>query len=271
MINLLSSEWFRLRKRSQSWILFVIALALIALIYGGFVLAGLLTSGQDSQDLREQATFSNFSEFGISMAVGFFGSVMLIIIAAGMMGNEFSWNTLRPLVARARSRASLLTAKYLALLIYSVLFIAALTLAVAGLFLIGSMVLGEPSGFSMSVLWDGVVFAFKLGYTNLPYLALAFLLATAFRSNAAGIAGALGLSFIEQPIFLLLRLASDFFEKIEKWGLSYNVAEFANFSGADIDTAAGVDWRAGGILGLYTVIFVAISYIVFLRRDVTSG
>ncbi len=270
MLNLLSSEIFRMRKRAQSWILFVIATLLIGLIYGGFVLAGLLTSGQESQDLREQATFTNFSEFGISMAVGFFGSVMLIIIAAGSMGSEFSWNTLRPLVARARSRVSLLTAKLLSVLIYTVLFVVLLTLVVAAMFLIGSQVVGEPSGFSMGVLGDGFEYAAKLTYTNLPYIALAFMLATVFKSNAAGIAGALGLSFIEQPIFLLLGMASSFFEKIEKWGISYNVAEISGFDGADINTA-GIDYRAAAILAVYTAIFVAISYIVFLRRDVTSG
>lgn len=268
MFNLFSSEIFRLRKRSQSWILFVISVALVALIYGGFVLAGLLTSGQESQDLKEQATFSNFGEFGISMGIGFFGSVMLIIIAAGMMGNEFSWNTLRPLVARAQSRVSLLTAKLLALLSYSIVFVAALALAIAGMFLIGSQVVGEPSGFSMSVLWDGIEYAFQLAYTNLPYLALAFMLATVFRSNAAGIAGALGVSFIEQPIFLLLGLASDFFHSVEKWGISWNVAEISGFN-PSADSSGDV--RAYIILAVYTAIFVAISYIVFLRRDVTSG
>lgn len=271
MLNLLSSEIFRLRKRSQSWILFAIAVALIGLIYGGFVVAGLATSGQESMDLREQATFANFAEFGVAMAVGFFGSVMLIIIAAGLMGNEFSWNTLRPLVARARSRSALITAKLLALSIYSVLFVAALTLVVAGMFLLGSQIVGEPSGFSMSVLWEGFVYAFKLTYTNVPYLALAFMLATVFRSNAAGIAGALGLSFIEQPIFLLLGLASDFFEKVEKWGISYNVAEISGFSGPTADVAAGVPWQSVGILGAYSAIFIAASYVVFLRRDVVSG
>lgn len=271
MFNLLSSEIFRLRKRSQSWILFVIAVLLIGLIYGGFVMAGLLTSGQESQDLREQATFTNFAEFGIAMAVGFFGSVMLIIIAAGMMGNEFSWNTLRPLVARARSRSGLITAKLLALAIYTVVFVLALSLVVAAMFLVGSMIVGEPSGFSMSVLGDGLAYAARLTYTNVPYLALAFMLATVFKSNAAGIAGALGLSFIEQPVFLLLKFASDFFENIEKWGLSYNVAEFSNFAGTSINPDAGINWRAFGILGGYSIIFIAITYFVFLRRDVTSG
>lgn len=271
MINLLSSELFRLRKRSQSWLLFIISAALVALVYGGFVVAGLLTSGQESIDLRQQATFESFEDLGIAMAVGFFSSVMLIIVAAGMMGSEFSWNTMRPLVARARSRFGLLSAKYLALAIYTVVFVLALSLLVALMFLIGSWIVGEPSGFSMEGLGNGLAYAFRLTYTNVPYLALAFMLATVFRSNAAGIAGALGLSFLEQPVFLLLKFASDFFEKVESWGVSYNVAQFANFSGVDVDGGGGIDMRALGILGGYSVIFIAITYFVFLRRDVTSG
>lgn len=271
MLNLLSSELFRLRKRNQSWILFLIAVLLVAMIYGGFVAAGLLTSGSESQQLREQATFSNFSEFGLSMGIGFFGSVMLIIIAAGMMGNEFSWNTLRPLVARSSSRGALLTAKLITLLIYSVVFVVLLTVAVAVMFLIGSAIVGEPSGFSMEVLADGFGYAFRLAYTNIPYLAFAFMLATLFRGNSAGIAGALGLSFIEQPIFLLLGFASDFFTKIEKWGISWNVAELSGFSGTVTDTDSAIDWQAAGILGAYTVIFLGVTYFLFSRRDVTSG
>lgn len=265
MFNLLSSELFRLRKRTQSWLLFIIAVLLTGLIYGGFVVAGLATSGQESADLREQATFTNFADFGVNMSVGFFASVMLVIVAAGMMGNEFSWNTLRPLVARARTRARLLTAKIIAMLIYTLLFVVALTLVVAVMFLIGSMIVGEPSGFSMSVLGDGMTTALKLTFTNLPYLALAFMLATVFRSNAAGIAGALGLSFIEEPIFLLLRMASDFFESVQEWGLSYNVAVISGFNDG------GDELRSALILGAYAAVFIAVSFVVFLRRDVTSG
>src|SRR5690625_7363437 len=107
MFNMLSSELFRLRKRRQSWILLLIAIALVALIYGGFVLAGLLTSGQESHNLREQATFTIFNDFGVSMAVGFFGSVMLIIVAANMMGNFFSWTTCRLVLVPAPSSSVL--------------------------------------------------------------------------------------------------------------------------------------------------------------------
>jgi ABC-type transport system involved in multi-copper enzyme maturation permease subunit len=95
-------------------------------------------------------------------------------------------------------------------------------------------------------------------------MAFAFMLSTIARSNAAGIAGALGLSFIEQPILQLLGLVSDAFERIEEFGLSYNLNAILGFGDGDAT-------RGAIILAIYTAIFVAISYVVFLRRDVTSG
>jgi ABC-2 type transport system permease protein len=264
MLYLLRSELFRLRKRPQSWILLGIAFLLTTLVYAGFVVGARLTSGEDSLDLSEVLTFPQLEEFGLSIALGFFGSVMVIIIAAGMMGNEYSWNTLRPLVARARSRSGLLTAKLLTLLIYSVLFIAALTAMTALLSLVGSALAGVDAQFSMDLLGDAFIFGGKIAYVNLPYLAFAFLLATVARSNAAGIAGALGLSFIEQPILQLLTLASDVFETVQEYGLTHNLNVIAGFTDGDAMPAAI-------ILAVYTAIFVGLSYWVFLRRDVVSG
>lgn len=264
MFHLLSSELFRLRKRPQSWILLAIAFLLTSLVYGGFVVGARLTSGDDQADLSEVLTFPQLEGFGLSIALGFFGSVMVIIIAAGMMGNEYSWNTLRPLVARARSRSGLLTAKFLTLLIYTVLFTAALTALTAGLSLVGSALAGVDAQYSTDILGDAFLFAGKSTYVNLPYLAFAFLLATVARSNAAGIAGALGLSFIEQPILELLALASDVFETVQEFGLTYNLNAVVGFSDGDAT-------RGAIILAVYTAIFVGLSYWVFLRRDVVSG
>lgn len=265
MFHLLQSELFRLRKRAQSWILFVIAVALTGLIYGGFAIAARVSSGQDAASMRDDVSFSSLNDFGLTMSIGFFASIMLTIIAAGMMGNEYSWNTLRPLVARARTRVSLLSAKVIALTIYCVIFVSVLLLAVVAMYFVGSWVVNIPSGFSMGVLGNGFSFAMKLLFTQAPIIALAFMLSTVFRSNAAGIAGALGLSFVEEPIWMLLGLASDFFKKAQDWGISANVSALTGFSD---DISQG---RAAAVLAAYTVAFVGIAFAVFTRRDVTSG
>lgn len=266
MLNLLSSELFRMRKRLQSWLLFVIAVLLTALVYGGFVIAARVNTGPDAASMRQTATFSDYDEFGIGISVGFFAGIMLIIVAAGLMGNEFSWNTLRPLAARARSRAGLLTAKLTALGLYALAFVLALALVVAGMFFIGSWVVGEPSGFSLAILGDGLVEALTMLFANLPYMALGFMLATVFKSNAAGIAGALGVSFIEQPVFGLLGLASDAFTSIERWGIAYNVNQVTGISGVADNMTRNVAFVLA-----YSVVFIGVSYAVFLRRDITSG
>ena len=264
MLHLLRSELFRLRKRLQTWLLLAIAFLLTALVYGGFVIGSRVAEGEDQREMREALTFPELDEFGLSIGLGFFGAVMVVIIAAGMMGNEYSWNTLRPLTARARSRSGLLTAKVITAILYTAVFMLVLAVLIGGLSLIGSAIAGVDSGFSSEAARDALGFTGKASVANLPYVAFAFMLATVARSNAAGIAGALGLSFIEQPIMQLLGLASDVFETIQTYGISYNVNAFLGFG--DGDTT-----RAASILLVYTVAFFAISYAVFLRRDVTSG
>jgi ABC-2 type transport system permease protein len=255
-----------MRKRVQTWLLFLIAVLLTGLVYGGFVIAAKVNNSSEALDMRLTATFRDYAEFGIGISVGFFAGIMLIIVAAGMMGNEFSWNTLRPLVARSRSRGGLLTAKLTALGLYSLVFVIVLALVVAGMFFIGSWVVGERSGFTMGILGDGLQQALKMLFANVPYLALAFMLATVFKSNAAGIAGALGVSFIEQPVFGLLGLATDAFQSIERWGVAYNVNQVSGMSGLADDMTRNVL-----VLLAYSIGFIAIAYTVFLRRDVTSG
>jgi ABC-2 type transport system permease protein len=265
MMYLLRSELFRLRKRPQTWMLLAIAFLLTAFVYGGFVIGARVSSGSDQADMRDVLTFPNLDEFGLAIGLGFFGGVMVVIIAAGMMGNEYSWNTLRPLTARARSRSGLLTAKVITAILYTVIFMTVLAVLIGGLSLAGSTFAGISAQYSAEALVDAASFTGRGIIANMPYVAFAFMLATVARSNAAGIAGALGLSFIEQPIMQLLKLASNVFDTIETYGLSYNTNQLL-FPDGDTDAV-----RATVILLAYAVSFFAISYYVFLRRDVTSG
>jgi len=266
MMHLLRSELFRMRKRAQSWILIVIAFLLTGLFYGGFTVGSLVTGGQDATDLQEPLPFTELPDFGLSIGLGFFGGVMLVIIAAGLMGNEFSWNTLRPLVARSRSRPALITAKLLTLLIYSVVFMFVVAALIALMSVVSSMIVGIDTGFSMSSLADAFWFTVRSIVVSMPILTFAFLLATLTRSNAAGIAGALGLSFIEPTVFGLLGSINDTFRTIRKGGIEYNVTNVL-MNGLD----GRGEWISLGIVLLYTALFVGLSYWIFLRRDVTSG
>jgi ABC-type transport system involved in multi-copper enzyme maturation permease subunit len=255
-----------MRKRTQSWLLFAIAFTLVGLFYGGFTIGSMIATGQEKADLIEVLPFDRLSDFGLSIGLGFFGSVMLVIIAAGMMGNEFSWNTLRPLVARASSRTALISAKLTALLIYTVLFSLVLAALIAVLSIASSLIAGVDVAFTSAALADAVWFTLRNIVGKLPILAFAFMLATVARSNAAGIAGALGLSFIEPTAFGLLGMINDVFDSIQKWGIGWNSHDVTlNWTGS------AQNWVSVGVLLVYTALFTGLSYVVFLRRDVTSG
>lgn len=266
MMSLLRSELFRLRKRPQSWLLLVIAFLITGMFYGGFALGARVITGEGQEEFASVLPYSELTDFGLSIGLLFIGSVMLVIVASGMMGNEFAWNTLRPLVARARSRTSLLTAKILALLVYAAVFSVVLAVLTAGLSVAGSIIAGVDIEFSGAATADAAWFTLRSLVANLPYLALAFMLATWAKSNAAGIAGALGIMFLEPIVFQLLSAFTDRAREVSEWGIAWNAQEMmVNWAG-DADS-----WLQAGIVLAYSAVFIAVSFVIFLRRDVTSG
>ncbi|MEJ7837775.1 MAG: ABC transporter permease subunit [Thermomicrobiales bacterium] len=270
MMNLLRSELFRLRKRSQSWMLILIGIILTALFYGAFLIAYFALSGEEKLDVQDGLLLTNVQENGMSISL-LFASILLSILAAGLIGSEYSWNTIRPLLARATSRSSLLTAKWLTLLIYTVVLTVILVGVTPTLFSsVASMISGESPGGSVEI-FRGIVFATgRILLTMLPTAALAFMLALVTRSIAAGIAVSIGIGFLEPAIFGLLAALSDVFDTIQKFGLAWGSQQLM-MKGYDDGVTNSEVWQAGITMLVYTVIFVVISYVVFRRRDVTSG
>jgi len=265
MGTLLQSELFRIRKRPQSWLMLILAALFVAGIYGAMAIGTFFANDANAADLREQLAFDKLREFGLSFN-SLFGGIMLAIFAAGAFGNEYSWNTIRPLLARARSRSSLVTAKLVMVFLYGLLFTVALAALTVLVSFVATLVASGSWHFSGDELGKVAAYVLGLFVTNLPYLALAVLVGMWTKSNAAGIGVAIGISFIEPVLFLTLRSVNDVFDSIEKGGLNWNVQDVLyNWSGSQ------QNWISIGVLLLYTVIFVALTYRIFLRRDVTSG
>jgi ABC-2 type transport system permease protein len=270
MVNLLRSELFRLRKRSQSWLLLLIGFILVGLFYGAFVIAYFSLSGADKLDVQDGLLLRNVEENGMQIAV-LFSSILISIMGASLIGSEYSWNTIRPLLARATSRNALLTAKWITLTTYTVLLTVLLVTVTPVLFsILGSMITGEGPGGDGDV-YRGIVFATgRIILVMLPTAALAFMLALVTRSIAAGIAVSIGLGFLEPAIFGLLGALSDVFDTIQKFGLAWGSTKLLSI-GYDENVTTTEAWQGAAAMTIYTVIFVVISYIVFRRRDVTSG
>ncbi|MGC4106315.1 MAG: ABC transporter permease subunit [Thermomicrobiales bacterium] len=265
MGTLLRSELFRVRKRPQSWLMLALATLFVALIYGGMTVGTFFANSGNANDLRETIAFDKLREFGLSFN-SLFGGIMLAIFASGMFGNEYSWNTIRPLLARARSRTSLVTAKLVTVFLYALFFTIALAILTVVISFIATLVASGHWHFGAEELGKNAAFVLGLVFTNLPYVALAVLVAMWTKSNAAGIGVAIGIAFIEPGIWPLLGYALDAFHSIQKFGLAWPTNNILfHWSGSERN------WISVGVLLLYTAIFVALTYRVFLRRDVTSG
>lgn len=271
MLHLLRSELFRLRKRSQSWILILIGVILVGLFYSAFLIAALALSGEDQRDVKEALRLPDVQQNGMSIAV-LFGSILLSIMAAGLIGSEYSWNTIRPLLARATSRVSLLTAKWITLIVYTiVLTVLVVTVAPVVFSSVAAIIAGESPG-GTTEIFRGVLYSTgRILIMMAPTAALAFMLALVTRSIAAGIAVSIGLEFLEPAIFGLLGALSDVFDTIQKFGLAWGSQKLLEIGFSDSSATTTEAWQGVAACLGYTVVFVIISYVVFRRRDVTSG
>ena len=165
----------------------------------------------------------------------------------------------------------MLTAKWAAAGLVSVLLAAVAVAMMVAAATIGTLVIGEGFQLSGPILVDAVSASGRLVAGTIPYAALAMTLAVVTKSNTAGSAPGIGLSLIEPPLFALLGAVNDLFDKIAKAGLYYNTERVLEYRMEDSTVTAAQVLNSAAVLGVWMVGFVAISYVIFNRRDIVSG
>lgn len=267
MINLLKSELFRMRKRPQGWIMLFMVVFVQVALYAGLIIASFVRDDPTSPNRNIQ--IDRIWETGL-IPTQILSGIMLIVFSSSLMGNEFSWNTIRPLIARSPNRSSLLAAKWVTIMIYGFLIVVAgLLTAVLGS-VIGSLLVDIESGLTGGRVIDLLETLARYALSVLPYSALAFMLAVLTRSNVAGIAISLALFFLEDVIFELLGLLTDAIDGVRDYGIANGVNTLLFYAGSQ-DFTTGELWRAVATSIGYTVLFLVIAFRVFTRRDVTTG
>lgn len=267
MLRLMRSEMFRLRKRPQCWVMaLVMAFGVIATYVSLAVAAIVMSDPNEAEDLvAPQRVF----ESGMQLVAGL-GYVLTAIVAASIIGNEYSWGTIRPLVARARSRPALIWAKLLTLGAYIVgLMVLGFLMAVACA-VVGSFIIGTDISMNASIAGDWGLSLLRMLLAQLPYAALAFFVTMAARSTAVGIGVGIGIALLEPAIWSLIGLATDRFEPIRRLGLDYASTTMFHINTHVQEVSAGEATRSAIVLAIWTVALVAASFWIFLRRDVTN-
>jgi ABC-type transport system involved in multi-copper enzyme maturation permease subunit len=216
----------------------------------------------------------------------FMGVLIICIMVGALVGGEYGFGTHRLSLPRGLSRLQVLGGQVLASAIMALLITVGLFLlgALMGLTL-GPALGGNVQGLTLEGVRELTVYCLAVALYLFGYAMFAVLFATLGRSAAAGIAGAIGLLFLEfvvvNIVFPILAqiLSGDTAEKvahIPDWLPGPNFGALVTHAGE-----APVAFSRGGQAGLdlthaalMTALYIAVclvgSYALFRSRDVTD-
>ncbi len=288
MINLIRAEWLKLSRRPLSWILLILFLVLlVAQILTQFALTIIIPvrSGIVSaqfEEWRRGVIFPGIFATALSH-VNSLGGIFAVIFAAGAIGSEYSWGTLRTHLARDPARDRYLLAKLTTIMLMLATATLLATLLAALLSAILSPLLGSAIRITPDDLMNLIPAILRALYVLLPYVLLTAYATLLTRSVLGG--GAIGLSYIMVETgfgaLALLRVLGGV------WALVYNLTIGQNINtltlmnrhafGLRPETTAPLDLsqlpsplQATIVVAVYSALFLAFALILFRRRDITG-
>ena len=222
LTTLYIAELRKLLKRPMTWVLGLILVGLVFFIYATLTLTlvgpeviddlavtveGESGAAMDRDSLKESLLLPD----GLFMGAGLVQLIvvtLVIVLAAGSIGSEFGWATIRTSLLMGATRTRLLIAKAGALVTYGLAgILSGLLLTIAASWLIGSA-LGEgtsvTSWLNGSFLLDFVQIVLLTMVAVVLWAVVAGAITIVTRSLAAGLAVALALAFLGGQISVLL-------------------------------------------------------------------
>lgn len=300
MLKLIGIELFKIRKRRMTWIL-------LAVLIGWFCIAtvgGYTNVARDPDDMTAEefeeewesleeweaskAAFQFPDAFPhiFSMAQGI-GTILLIILVASMVGNEYRWGTVGQMLTRRGARFYYLGAKLLALIIVALIgLVFSLIVGVIIISITSSLLAGSINWdfISASFVWEVVLMFGRTSFGLLPYMLLAAMLAIIGRSALAGIAGGLVYYWVEGLAGTILSQGSGWPSRIPHYLTSQNVYAIMSLNqlngvapyGAPMGFGEPPMQIAGTLhatvtLVIYCLAFLAISFYLFRKQDLTKS
>jgi len=290
MDRLIAAEFFKLRKRMMTWVLALIMVGLVILLYSVLWSASVRVSsfgehhGFTGFDLRRALFAPNAIPYGFQM-VGSFGAILAMILAAGSVGSEYAWGTVRVVATASSGRMRMIAAK---LIVVFGLVAAGTLLAIMVALIYGFVIsayYGQASAdfVTTTFLRDQLAAFGRTLLVMSPYVALAFAVAVIGRSTLAGVGSGLGVAFIEPIVGGLMDLGGSPWKDMPKYFLSTNrqvvmlqnklpeVLPRIGGGGDGGPSGAFPPLTAELLLIGYTAAFICIALLVFRRRDIGSG
>jgi ABC-2 type transport system permease protein len=294
MQRLIAVEFYKLRKRMMTWVVALLLVGLVILLYSVlWNISGRVTFFGDRQngirftgeDLRRALFLQGAVPFSLEI-VATFGTLLAVILAAGTVGSEYAWGTVRLMATASSGRLRLISAR---LFVVSVLIAIGALLAVAVALAYSTIITLTSGGSDFSFLTAGFVkeqfFAYaRTLFVMAPYVSLAFAAAVLGRSTLAGVGTGMGVAFLEPVVSNLMRLGGNPWKSIPNWLINANtqvitlqnavpepLPRFGPSRREVVSQGLHSPEVAAIILALYIVAFIAVAFVVYRRRDITAG
>jgi ABC-2 type transport system permease protein len=203
-----------------------------------------------------------------------FITLFTVVVAAGAVASEFSWGTIKLLLIRPASRGKILLAKYISTILFALFMLVLLfiTSMLIGAILFGFENVNQP----YLAYRDGQVIEIAMmsqllsvyGLNSIQLIMLvtfAFMMSTVFRSSSLAIGLAIFLMFMGGQVTAII-------------AQKYEWAKYILFANIDLTQYIdGVPMVEGMtmtfsviMLIVYFIIFNALSWIIFKKRDVAA-
>jgi ABC-2 type transport system permease protein len=217
-------------------------------------------------------TYMNTVVTGITSLV----TMLCVIICSANVSAEFSDGTIKQLLIRPHRRFKILLSKYIAVSIYSLLLVLILVISgyIVGLILFGNSSFGtkmvEMTMDGQKEVFAGSQFLFKT-VLYLPSLlvisAISFMLSTLFKNQALAVGIGLFVLFLSSTAGGIIIVLAD----------KYTWTKFLIFPHLELTVYAIQDKILGnitlpfslGVLVVYYIIFMAITFYYFEKRDIS--
>ena len=197
-------------------------------------------------------------------------TLLMIIASAGIVASEFSQGTIKMLLSRPVKRWKILTSKYVTVLLFGLILTAITYIcSVASAYIFypsaeGNSILFYDSEIAVADVLGESAYLVLLAFVYVCVMAtLAFMIGSVFRSSALAIGVSLFLFFTGSMIVMFLQ--------------DYAVAKFILFAHELTQYEVGYKMLASNtmpfsiaVLVAYVVVFLAISYTTFIKRDITA-
>jgi ABC-type transport system involved in multi-copper enzyme maturation permease subunit len=292
MLNLIRAELLKLSRRPLTWVLFgVFLFMLLFQLLTQFLVANLgALIGIDQQsplaaqidEMRRRTIFPGLIGAVLGQVNGI-GGIFAVIFAAGAMGSEYSWGTLRTQLMRTPSRTRYLFAKIVAVM--GMLAAATLITLIVGVLVGGvlALLIGRPGTLSAAELLAVIPASLRALYVLLPYVLLTISLAILGRSLIVGLAGGLFYLVFEAGFGALatLQILGGLFQAIynlmPQQNITTLVIENSHAFGLRPETIAPITLeqlpsplQAVLVIAVYCAGFVGTAVSILRRRDITG-